>query len=504
MKAPTPGEIAQLAAQDFASHAMLFSPTFELAPHIEILLSALEAVDRGEIRRLMVSMPPRHGKSHLVSELFPPWYLGRHPEKAVVSASYGQELADQFGRRVRGHMMDPRFAAIFSGCRISVESAAASRFDTIAGGSYFGIGRGGGLTGRGADLLLIDDLFKDMTEAGSLAIRETVKEWYSSVAYTRLMPGAAVVVVGTRWHQDDLVGWLLREHADENWTVISLPAIAEQDDSFRREGEALWPSHFPLEHLEKVRALQGASLFAADYQGRPVPAGGAVFKEAWLQGYTSRPEKLENVIQSWDTSFGKGATGDYSAGVTLGSAKSGFYVLDVVRGRWEFSELRRRVQSFAELWNPSTILIEDKASGQSLLQELRRDTRLPIRPVEAKAGKELRAELVSPLVEAGRLFLPETASWRAALVDELTGFPGGVNDDQVDALVHGLAHLRGHGSGEGGFFALNDFPSADERLSAMYGEGDYDPRKFYDRSPAQLQDQQDAEARARRRRWSGF
>jgi len=190
---------------------------------------------------LILLCPPRHGKSLLAAQMFPAWYLGRHPDRFAISASYGQELADDFGRKVRNLVSDPLHRAIFPGCRLSDDSSSMRRFNTTAGGSYYAVGRGGPITGRGAHLLIIDDPIKDREEAQSEAIRHGLHEWYSSVAYTRLQPGAAIVLIQTRWHQDDLAGWLLREHVEEGWEVVSFPAIAERDEGFRREGEPLWP-----------------------------------------------------------------------------------------------------------------------------------------------------------------------------------------------------------------------------------------------------------------------
>lgn len=507
MKPAAPQDVLALPAQDLASFAVLFSPGFQVAPHIGILISALEAVDRGEIRRLMVSMPPRHGKSHTASELFPAWFIGRHPEREIVAASYGQDLAEKFGRKVGGYVTDPRFAAIFPGCKV-LEPPAAARFNVTAGGSYFGIGRGGGLTGRGANLLLIDDLFKDMEEAYSSAIRESVKGWYASVAITRLQKRGAIVIVSTRWHQDDLIGWLLREHADEGWTVISLPAIAERDEYFRKEGEALWPAQFDLAFLESVRAIQPATLWAADYQQRPVPIGGAVFKAEWLGSYRQgQAPKLERVVQAWDTAFKAGTSSDYSVCVTIGEGKAGYYLIDVARGRWEFPELKRQFQIQHERFSPNVVLIEDRASGQSLLQELKRETRLSLRASESNASKEHRAQLVTPMVETGKLFVPEAAPWRSAFVDELISFPGGVHDDQVDALVHALTYLRDHPWGTGGGFI--GWGSVDEdreaRFERAFGQV-YDPDKFYWSAEERdrLMDEQAELDRENRRRWGGF
>ena len=247
-----PTDVLQLAKDDLACYAIAQWPGFELAAHHRIIVEKLEALERGEICRLMISMPPRHGKSLLATQLFPSWYLGRHPERSVITATYNQELSDDFGRRVRNFVTDPLHQAIFPRSCLVDDSASMRRFDTTAGGSYYAVGRGGALTGRGCDLLVLDDLLKDHEEAHSENTRRHLHEWWSSVAYTRLQPKAGIILISTRWHEDDLPGRLLRQHPND-WEVLSLPAIAEIDESFRRAGEALWPERFPLHELEKKR-----------------------------------------------------------------------------------------------------------------------------------------------------------------------------------------------------------------------------------------------------------
>ena len=233
-----PIQLLAFAREDLACYSIAQWHQFELARHHDLTISKLEAVERGEIKRLIICLPPRHGKSFLTSSIFPAWFLGRHPERHVIFVTYGQEFSDDFGRRVRNFMVDPVHQAIFPDCKLSEDSTAAHRFNTTANGAYFAVGRGGPITGRGADLLLIDDPIKDREEANSETVRKSLHEWFASVAYPRLMPGGAIIIIQTRWHEDDLAGWLLREHASENWDVVSLPAIAEQDERFRKEGEA--------------------------------------------------------------------------------------------------------------------------------------------------------------------------------------------------------------------------------------------------------------------------
>ncbi len=438
-----PGNVLALARQDLACFAMAMWPSFEYANHHRLIIEKLEAVERGDIKRLMITMPPRHGKSLLATQLFPAYYLGRHPDRSVITATYGQDLADDFGRKVRNFLVSSRYHAIFPECVISADSSSMRRFDTDRGGSYYAVGRGGAITGRGVSgILLIDDPLKDREEARSDGIRNGLHSWFSSVAYTRLQPGAAIILIQTRWHSDDLIGRQLREHPEENWDELNLPAIAEKDEGFRREGEALWPERFPLPVLESIRAAIGGADWASLYQQRPAAAEGAIFKRDWWRTY-QQPPQFKRVIQSWDTAFKAGAENDYSVCTTWGDAPTGFYLLGLWRKRVEFPELKRMVAQLGEQWNPNVILIEDKASGQSLIQEIKLATRLAVKPVKVDSDKVARAEAVTPMIEAGRVFLPEGAPWLSDYLDELSTFPAGAHDDAVDSTTQALNYLRG-------------------------------------------------------------
>lgn len=438
---PIPQQSFALAYQDLACYAIAQWPSFALARHHEQIVAKLEAVERGDISRLMIFLPPRHGKSLIASSLFPAWYFGRHPERHVIFTTYGQELSDDFGRRVRNFIVDDVHQAVFPNCRLSDDSAAAHRFNTTAGGAYYAVGRGGPITGRGANLLLIDDPIKDREEANSETTRKLLHDWYAYVAYPRLMPGAAVIIIQTRWHEDDLAGRLLREHTSEKWAVLSLPAIAEHDEGFRQEGDALWPEWFPLEDLNRKRETVGGAAWASLYQQRPAAAEGAIFKREWWRSYSGLPQ-FSQIVQSWDTAFKKGAETSYSVCTTWGLAENGHFLLSVWRNRVEFPELRRTLIALAEQWKPSAILVEDRASGQSLLQELKSATTLPVLAIRADSDKLSRAQAVTPLVEGGRVFIPESAPWLRDYMDELAAFPMGNYDDAVDSTTQALNYLR--------------------------------------------------------------
>ena len=434
--------VLPLARADFACYCRLLYPGYQLARHHLLLIDKLEAVERIEIARLMGFMPPRHGKTLTAAQLFPAWYLGRHPERGVIYASYSQEIADDSGRKVRNFLADPIHRAIFPDSILAADSTAQSRFHTTRGGSYFAVGRGGPITGRGGSLVIVDDALKDAEEAKSEVIRRTLKEWFSSVVYTRLAPGGAIVLIQTRWHQDDLAGWLLHEHKDQNWRVLSLPAISEEGDAFRKPGEALWPERYGLEELEAARRQLGSAAFISLYQQRPVAAEGQIFRRDWWCSYSTSPEFKRKVL-SLDSAFKTGQSNDFSCIQVWGEAQNGFYLLANWKSRVEFPELKRVLLMFYEQWQPNHVLIEDAASGQSLIQELRVSTSLPLKPIKPDKDKVTRATAITPLLESGRVFLPQDAPWLNDFLDELSSFPAGVHDDQVDATAKALNYMRG-------------------------------------------------------------
>ncbi len=437
------------AAADLAIYAAGVLPAFEPAPHILRLIELFEAIERGEIKRLLVSAPPQHGKTS-AAMAFMAWALGRQPTRRIVYGTYSDERAADVGRPLRELLKDPRHKAIFPACRVDETSAAATRFGTTAGGNFFAVGRGSGVTGRSADLLIVDDAIKDAAEAFSPTIRKSVIDWFATSLVTRLQPGAPVVCVATRWHQADLIGVLETEHRGEGWTVVNWPAIAEENDPLGRAvGEPLW-SRYSREELASRRAILGSAQFVSLYQGRPAAGEGRVFRREWWSWYREAPA-FSRVIQAWDTAFKTGTESDYSACVTIGETATGFYVLSAWRGRVEFPELKRRVVELAHEFKPAAVVVEDKASGQSLLQELQRETSLPVLAIKAEGDKVLRASVVTPTIEAGRVFLPEGAAWLDGFVEELSAFPAAVHDDLVDAFVHGMTYLRAPGPGENVF-----------------------------------------------------
>ena len=434
-------------------------PSYEAPPHLTALSDALEAMERGELKRLIVLMPPRHGKSESISLRFPCWYLAKHPEEYIVQAGYAESIALTHSRKARDIFISPEMTRLFpdihhrperAGQEVIIpERQAAHEWGTKQGGSYYAVGIGGGLTGRGFNVGIIDDPVKDAEEAESQTYRDRVWDWYRTVFITRAEPGAAIIIVMTRWHQDDLVGRLLKlslkdQRADQ-WKVLHFPAI--------KDGEALWPERYPLDVLERIRSGQadkpdepgqGSRAFESLYQGNPTIAEGQIVKREWWHFFRQRPN-FERIIHSWDTAFKDKAQNDYSVCTVWGEAQNGYYLLDVWRDKVEFPELKRVAVALYERDLPNLVLVEDKASGQSLVQELQRNTRIPVLPFKVDANKVARANSVTPLIEAGKVLLPEYAPWLFDYIEELSAFPNAEHDDQVDSTTQALSFMRGPG-----------------------------------------------------------
>jgi len=446
---PMVEELALRAAQTAVlPFAQLTFPRYVVSWHHETIAAALEDVERGKIRRLMIFTPPRHGKSELTSIRFPAWYLGRHPERDVIATSYGAELATDFGRKVRNLTDSSMGRRIFPTCLLTPDSHAAGRWNTTTGGAYVAAGVGGAITGRGAHLLLIDDPVK-LQEADSSVVHQRVWDWYQTAAYSRLAPEGAVVLMMTRTRTDDLAGRLLAEAATggEAWTVIRLPALAEEEEPHRRRGEALWPERYSTADLGGIQRTVGSRVWASVWQQRPIEEKGNIMRLAWWRYHSFTPEAFRFLMYSLDTAFKTGEETSYSVLQVWGEDGQGYYLLDQWREREEFPELKRYLVARADRDRPHAILIEDKASGTSLIQELQRETTLPVLPVPVDRDKVARATAVTPLIEAGRVFLPEQAPWLADFLEEMGAFPTGAHDDQVDALTQALAYLRDRGVG---------------------------------------------------------
>lgn len=391
-----------------------------------MIAERLEAVERGDIKRLMIFMPPRHGKSELASRRFPAWYLGKNPKAEIIAASYNSDLAADFGRDVRAIVAGRDSQAVFPGVALRQDSKAADRWHTNAGGAYRAAGVGTAMTGRGADLLLIDDPVKDREEADSELRRDRVWDWYRSTAYTRLSPDGRIVVIQTRWHEDDLSGRLLEQAANDGdqWEVLSLPAVLTN-------GEALWPERFPLERLDAIKRTIGPREWSALYMQRPQPDEGTFFQRDWFQNWTERPKHLRIYGTSDYAVTDDG--GDYTVHRVWGvSPTGGLYRLDGWRGQTSADVWIERKLDLIALHKPLAWFGEagviQKAVEPMLIRRMReRQVRCRLEWLPSIADKPTRARGFQARAAMGEVWFETGAD-----VSEFLAFPAGKHDDDVD------------------------------------------------------------------------
>ena len=399
--------------------------------------------------RLIISMPPQEGKSTRCSRDLPIKTLIDNPDRRIVCASYGQGLANRNGRAVRNQII----AHPELGLSIAHDNGAASEW-TIAGheGGVLSVGRGAGVTGRPCDLLIIDDPLKDRAEADSLTIRDTCWDWWTDALSARLAPGAPVVLILTRWHEDDLAGRLRTLDSEAGWRILNIPAQCEEpnDPLGRQPGEYMISARGRTrQQWEQRRLTAGSRTWAALYQGHPSPAEGDIFKRNWWQRWTRMPSLHGTFIQSWDLTFKSSQASDWVVGQVWLQQDANCYLLDQVRGRWGFTDTIDQIINLTARWPQATAkLIEDKANGPAVIDSLRR-TIPGIIPITPRESKTARANAVTPLAEAGNVWLPDraAAAWADALIEELAGFPNATHDDQVDALTQALSYLNPGGAG---------------------------------------------------------
>lgn len=416
---------------------------YRLAQHLQIIDAALCDVEAGRCKRLIIEVPPRHGKSLLSSKYFPAWFLGRNPDRRVILASYGADLASDFGRAARD-VLEAWGERVF-GVKVSAKSSAANRWD-IDGhrGGMITAGVGGPITGRGADVLIIDDPIKNREDAESKGIRDKQWGWFTSTAYTRLEPDGAIIVIQTRWHEDDIAGRLQQEAAagGEQYRVIRLPAIADDDadELGRAKGEALWPTRYGLDRLQQIAAAVGSYVWNALYQQRPVAPEGNLLRKTWFESYDTPPTEFDAQWQSWDCTFKDTDGSDYVVGQVWGRVGADRYLLDQVRDRMDYPTTKRAMRALSKRWpNATAKYVEDKANGSAIISEMSRE--IPgIIPVNPEGGKVARVAAISPIVEAGNVWLPHRslAAWVPEFIEECAAFPNGAHDDQVDAMSQGL------------------------------------------------------------------
>lgn len=441
-------------------YAVAQFPEFKPARHQQLLASKLQDVEAGRIKRLIVTMPPRHGKSRMSSELFPAWFLGRSPDKRVLLLTYGDDLSSTFGRSVRNYLRSQVFGSLFPECQLASDSNAVRKFSTTRNGSFNAVGVGGPITGKGGDILILDDLVKDREQADSPTYRESLIDWYRSVARTRLQPDGSIVVVQTRWGTNDFIAWLLQETQHEGWHLVSLPAIAFPNDPLGRQlGEPLWESAYNLEALNQIKESIGSRDWNALYQQCPIADSDIIFRQEWLRFYKDSPLEPSplaayfdvvapehEIIASWDLSFGANTqSSSWVCGqVWVYHPKTEFcYLVHQVREQLGFTDSTRAIVSVNEQYKPSRTLVEKKANGVGVIEVLR-DVVPNLTAIEPKGSKEDRAYRVTPLFESGKVWLPQlqTHPWVKPLLNELETFPMGSSDDCVDAMTQALAYIQ--------------------------------------------------------------
>jgi len=462
-------EVAQV---NYMKYVKAMWPGFVHGRHHALMAKKFEAIAEGKLKRLIINMPPRHTKSEFASYLLPSWYLGRNPNKKVIQCSNTAELAVGFGRKVRNLVDSEHYAEIFPNVSLRVDSKAAGRWATSGGGEYFAIGVGGTVTGKGADLLIIDDPHSEQEAAlaaGDPSVYDKVYEWYTSGPRQRLQPGGAIVIVMTRWGDRDLTGRVIKDAAmrekGEEWEVIELPAILPS-------GNPLWPEFWSKEELEALRDELPPSKWNAQYQQSPTGEEGALVKREWWKLWEKDdPPKIEYLIQSWDTAFTKNERSDYSACVTLGvfymnenTNDPNIILLDSFQKRMEFPELKDKAMSHYQYWEPDTLLVEAKAAGAPLVFELRQ-MGIPVTEYTPSRGtrqvsndKFARLNSVTDLFRSGKVWAPDTR-WAYELIEQMAAFPNAEHDDLVDATVQALLRFR-----QGGFLRLQT-DEADEPIS---------------------------------------
>jgi predicted phage terminase large subunit-like protein len=443
-------------SEDFMKFVTTMWPGFIHGRHHVLMARKFEQIANGEIKRLIINMPPRHTKSEFASFLLPAWFLGRFPGKKIIQCSNTAELAVGFGRKVRNLVDSEVYAKIFPNVALRSDSKAAGRWSTNANGEYFAIGVGGTVTGKGADLLIIDDPHSEQEAAlaaGDPTVYDKVFEWYTSGPRQRLQPGGSIVVVMTRWAKRDLTGRILQSMTDrdgDEWEIIELPAILPSE-------KPLWPEFWSFDELSKLRIELPLSKWQAQYQQDPTSEEGALVKREWWQEWENEnPPYCQFIIQSWDTAFTKNERSDYSACTTWGV----FYkdenendphiiLLDALKERMEFPELKARALEYYQEWQPDAFIIEAKASGAPLVFELRR-MGIPVQEFTPTRGNDKISRLnsVTDLFASGKVWAPRKR-WAEEVIEEMAAFPNSDHDDLVDSSTQALIRFR-----KGGFVNL--------------------------------------------------
>ena len=422
-------------------------PQFIEGSHHKIIAEKFNDIANGKIKRLIINMPPRHTKSEFASNLLPAWMVGRKPDLKIIQTTHTTELAIRFGRKAKTLIDSPEYQQIFK-TRLREDSQAAGKWETEQGGEYYAAGVGSAITGRGADLLIIDDPHSEQDALNAAAL-EKAYEWYTSGPRQRLQPGGAIVVVMTRWSTKDLTGALMKSQKEiksDKWEVIEFPAIMPS-------GEPVWPEFWKLEELESVKASLSVPKWNAQWMQDPTSEEGSIIKRDWWKVWEKDDiPPLKHVIQSYDTAFLKKETADYSAITTWGvfypndDSGPNLILLDALKDRYEFPELRRVALEQYQYWKPETVVIESKASGLPLTYELRK-MGIPVVNFSPSKGqdKHARVNAVAPLFESGVIWAPEE-KYAEEVIEECAAFPYGDHDDLVDSTTQAVMRFR-----QGGF-----------------------------------------------------
>jgi len=458
------------AKEDFLTFVQIFAPTivsdFKMGRHIELLCEKLQGVVDGTTKRLMVFLPPRSSKSVVCSKLFPAWYIGNFANHEIMSVSHSDQLASDFGRTVRDIVNTEKFQRIFRGVSLRSDVKAAGKWKTNKNGSYYAAGVRSQVAGRGAHVALLDDVMSE-EDSFSEAGRRYIKEWYPAGLRTRIMPNGAIIIVNTRYHYDDLCGWLLKqeslvEESQYPWEVISIPAWLDETASELLGlpvGTSYFPEWKPDEVLkldeQEIRATNGARYWNSLYMQDPSPDDGGILKKRWFQWWDyDEPPPCDFIIQTYDTAFSTRRTADYSVIQTWGifsqfekddyggeTITSNLILLGNVRGRFEYPELRRLAQDLFQDYRPDVCIIEKKASGQSLIQDMRR-AGLPVLDYLPDRDKVARVYASTPMMESGRVWFPKDKQFADDLFEECMSFPNGAHDDQVDCMTMAIHYMK--------------------------------------------------------------